>query len=83
LIPSPNVAENHQHKNATVLAERGAAILLAESAAKERFESTLRSLVASTERQLKMTEALTQMAQPKATETIVQHIQKLTLSHAE
>lgn len=83
LIPSPNVAENHQHKNATVLAERGAAILLAESAAQETFESTLKSLVESTEQQLKMTEALTQMAQPKATETIVQHIQKLILSDAE
>ena len=30
LIPSPNVAENHQYKNAAVLAEAGAAVLIEE-----------------------------------------------------
>ena len=83
LIPSPNVAENHQYKNAAVLAEKGAAILMPESSAKETFEATLKTIVLSEKKQLAMAESLAQMALPKATETIVQHIKKLIPSHAK
>jgi len=31
LIPSPNVADNHQYKNAKVLADAGAAMLIEEN----------------------------------------------------
>ena len=83
LIPSPNVAENHQYKNARVLEERGAAILLAESEAKTTFSSTLKTLVGSVEQQLNMSQSLRKLALPDATKTIVKHIQELISSHAE
>jgi len=83
LIPSPNVAENHQHKNAQVLEERGAAILLSESEAMTTFPSVLKALLDSTEQQMSMTESLRKMALPTATKTIVKHIQELVSSHAE
>ncbi len=83
LIPSPNVAENHQHKNARVLEEMGAAILLRESEAKTTFSSTLKALVDSSEQQLNMRKSLRKMALPAATKTIVKHIQELVSSHAK
>ena len=46
LIPSPNVAGNHQEKNARVLEQRGAAVLLpeAECSGQTLFETTQRLL---------------------------------------
>ena len=43
LIPSPNVAENHQYHNARVLEERGAAVVIEE---KNLSPELLRSTVA-------------------------------------
>ncbi|MDX1462474.1 MAG: undecaprenyldiphospho-muramoylpentapeptide beta-N-acetylglucosaminyltransferase, partial [Marinirhabdus sp.] len=43
-IPSPNVAEDHQTKNALAISEKKAAILLRESEADENFENVLREL---------------------------------------
>jgi len=40
LVPSPNVSEDHQTKNATALSSKGAAILIKDSDAKEQLIST-------------------------------------------
>ncbi len=46
IIPSPNVTDNHQYKNAKVLADAGAAILLEESDMGEHtLTDTVKSLV--------------------------------------
>lgn len=37
-IPSPNVAENHQAKNAMAIADRDAALVITEDELNERFE---------------------------------------------
>ena len=37
-IPSPNVAEDHQTKNAKAIADKGAALYLPESDLDEKFE---------------------------------------------
>ncbi len=37
LIPSPNVAEDHQTHNAKALSEKGAAVIIAENELDERF----------------------------------------------
>ncbi len=42
MIPSPNVAENHQYKNAKVIADKGGTVLLEE---KELFGGTLKAEV--------------------------------------
>ena len=45
LVPSPNVAEDHQTKNAMALVEMGAAIMLKDAEAEEKFGDTLEHLL--------------------------------------
>lgn len=44
LIPSPNVAEDHQTKNAMALVDKGAAVMLRDADAEERFGTVLKEL---------------------------------------
>lgn len=49
LIPSPNVTENHQYKNAKVLADRGAAVLIEEKdITPERMTEAVRHILEDT-----------------------------------
>lgn len=58
LIPSPNVADDHQTKNARAAAERGAAILLPESElSKERLTELLSAIYRDRERLAQMKRA--------------------------
>ena len=41
LIPSPNVAEDHQTKNAMALVDKGAAVMIRDTEAEERLEQVL------------------------------------------
>ena len=50
LIPSPNVAEDHQTKNAKALTEQGAAILLPDAEAKDKIVDLVRELLSSDQR---------------------------------
>ena len=71
LVPSPNVTANHQEKNARVLADQGAAVLLREADCVENTlydEATL--LLRERDRRDAMTRALTAMAVPDAGEKI-------------
>ena len=53
LIPSPNVAENHQYHNAMALVNKGAALIIEEKdLTKEKMQSLFESLVNSDERRL-------------------------------
>lgn len=45
LVPSPNVAEDHQTKNARALADHNAAVLLPDSEARERLVDTTVALI--------------------------------------
>lgn len=45
LVPSPNVAEDHQTKNALALTERGAAILVPDAEAVEKLPSAIISTI--------------------------------------
>lgn len=71
LVPSPNVTANHQEKNARVLADQGAAVLLLE---RDCVENTLYDaadhLLQDRRRRDDMVRALTAMAVPDAGEKI-------------
>ena len=59
LIPSPNVAANHQEKNARVLADRGGAVLLLENqCTPEIMYQQITALLADPERMEEMSTAL-------------------------
>lgn len=76
LIPSPNVAEDHQTHNARAFANKGAAILLPEVNSEELANKTL-SLLNDSQARANMHEALQTLARPNATEAIVKHIKTL------
>ncbi|RIV73964.1 undecaprenyldiphospho-muramoylpentapeptide beta-N-acetylglucosaminyltransferase [Flagellimonas aequoris] len=76
-IPSPNVAEDHQTKNASALVAENAAIMMKESELEENFESGFTELLASEEAQKNLGQNIKKLAMPKATEHIVDEIEKL------
>ena len=76
--PAPNVTANHQEKNARVLADQGAAILLREDDCVENTlydEATL--LLRERDRREKMTQALRTMAVPNAGEKIYETLREI------
>ncbi|NKI30402.1 undecaprenyldiphospho-muramoylpentapeptide beta-N-acetylglucosaminyltransferase [Croceivirga thetidis] len=76
-IPSPNVAEDHQTKNAEALVEKNAAILLKESTIDSDFETIFKTLLDSPDQQKELANNIKQLGKPKATEEIVDEIEKL------
>jgi UDP-N-acetylglucosamine--N-acetylmuramyl-(pentapeptide) pyrophosphoryl-undecaprenol N-acetylglucosamine transferase len=74
LVPSPNVAEDHQTKNALALVSKGAAVLITdEHAATRLYDETLR-LLADPERQQQLSARVKELARPDATTTIVDEL---------
>jgi UDP-N-acetylglucosamine--N-acetylmuramyl-(pentapeptide) pyrophosphoryl-undecaprenol N-acetylglucosamine transferase len=77
LIPSPNVAEDHQTKNAMALVEKEAAIMLTDNEIDLKlFPVTLR-LVKDEERCNIMATNIKSLAMPDATKAIVDEVEKL------
>lgn len=78
LIPSPNVTNDHQMKNARILADRGGAILLPEGEDMGRkLYDAVTGLLADKERQNQMSEALKNMVVLDSAEKICDIIQEL------
>lgn len=82
LIPSPNVTNDHQTKNAKVLADRGGAVLLPEGEDMGRkLYDTVRELLGDHARRAKMSAALRQMVVLDSAERICDMIEELAGSH--
>ena len=78
LVPSPNVTANHQEKNARVLADQGAAVLLREQdCVEDTLYDTAAALLRERERRDAMVRALSAMAVPNAGEKIYQTLSQL------
>lgn len=76
-IPSPNVSEDHQTKNAQAISEKNAAILLKESEADAQFEVVLTGLIRDESLQKSLSEAIKKLAKPKAAVEIVNQIEQM------
>lgn len=76
-IPSPNVAEDHQTKNALAIVEKQGAILIKESELETRFSQELTNLIGDRNLQIKISENFRKLATPDATSKIVDEIEKL------
>jgi len=74
LVPSPNVAGDHQAKNAKSMVETGAAELLEESDIEEKFSEIVTALINNQERLQKMNMAMKSLAKPEAANTIAKEI---------
>lgn len=70
LVPSPNVAEDHQTKNARVLSEEGAAILLPDIKAEEQLGSVVDHLISDSDRLKEMALRVRNFAFPNAVNKI-------------
>ncbi len=76
-IPSPNVAEDHQTHNARALASKDAALLMPEADLEEHFESRFAGLLLDGAQRERLGENIKKLAMPRATEHIVDEIEKL------
>ena len=78
LIPSPNVTNDHQTKNAKILADRGGAVLLpeGENMGKKLFD-TVSGLLADQEARMNMSAALRSMVVADSAERICDMIEQL------
>jgi UDP-N-acetylglucosamine--N-acetylmuramyl-(pentapeptide) pyrophosphoryl-undecaprenol N-acetylglucosamine transferase len=75
LVPSPNVTDDHQTKNARVLSDMDAAVLITDQEAPEKLIDAAIALLKDTKKQAEMQEKLKSIAKPQATETIVNLIE--------
>ena len=76
-IPSPNVAEDHQTKNAKSIVDKNGALLIKESELDEKFETILSDLVSNKNLQKQLSENIKKLAKVNATKDIVDEIVKL------
>ncbi len=76
LVPSPYVAEDHQTKNAQALVENKAAILVPEKKLKEKLCPAVKEIFGQPGKANELSQNLKKMAQPKATQKIVDEIFK-------
>ena len=77
LVPSPNVAEDHQTKNARALTEKGAAIMITDRDINDKLMDEVLRLIHSPEECVRLSENIKSLAKPQATQHIVDEIEKL------
>jgi UDP-N-acetylglucosamine--N-acetylmuramyl-(pentapeptide) pyrophosphoryl-undecaprenol N-acetylglucosamine transferase len=76
-IPSPNVAEDHQTKNANAIVDKGGAVLIKEADLDVDFENKFSQIVHSNEKQNELSENIKKLALINATKDIVDEVEKL------
>ncbi|HFA51045.1 MAG TPA: undecaprenyldiphospho-muramoylpentapeptide beta-N-acetylglucosaminyltransferase, partial [Bacteroidetes bacterium] len=74
LIPSPNVAEDHQTKNAMALVEKNAALMIKDATAKENMVPAAIHLLDDEIKKKEMAENIKKLAKPQAAKNIAQTI---------
>jgi UDP-N-acetylglucosamine--N-acetylmuramyl-(pentapeptide) pyrophosphoryl-undecaprenol N-acetylglucosamine transferase len=77
LVPSPNVAEDHQTKNAMALVNRGAALFVSDAEAPEKLISLAIATVGDEEKLKSLSENVLKMALPNSAEIIAKEVIKL------
>ncbi|MBQ3731495.1 MAG: undecaprenyldiphospho-muramoylpentapeptide beta-N-acetylglucosaminyltransferase [Muribaculaceae bacterium] len=81
LVPSPNVAEDHQTKNALALVNRDAAMMVTDADAAEHLVGTMLDTVMDSEKTASLGRNVLQMALRDAAEHIVDEVEKIIESN--
>ena len=76
-IPSPNVAEDHQTKNAKSIVDKKGALMLKESELETQFNIVFEALLKDNGKQDQLSRNIKQLALPNATKQIADEIVKL------
>ncbi len=77
LVPSPNVAEDHQTMNAQALVDKDATVMVTDLQAPDILFETALELVRDDERRKQLSDNIGQMAQHDSAERIVDEIEKI------
>lgn len=77
LVPSPNVAEDHQTKNAMALVNEEAAWMIPDNELDELLTSKVTELFKDMDAQKSLSEAVGKLGMPNAREIIAEHVLKL------
>jgi UDP-N-acetylglucosamine--N-acetylmuramyl-(pentapeptide) pyrophosphoryl-undecaprenol N-acetylglucosamine transferase len=77
LVPSPNVAEDHQTKNARTLVESNAALMVRDGDAQEKLVDTMMSLLSDRPLQEQLARNIAGFAMAGAADKIVDEIEKI------
>jgi UDP-N-acetylglucosamine--N-acetylmuramyl-(pentapeptide) pyrophosphoryl-undecaprenol N-acetylglucosamine transferase len=76
-IPSPNVAEDHQTKNAKAIVDEQGALLIKENDLDDQFETVFSNLLSNRSKQSELSSNIKNLAKPNATKDIADQIIKL------
>jgi UDP-N-acetylglucosamine--N-acetylmuramyl-(pentapeptide) pyrophosphoryl-undecaprenol N-acetylglucosamine transferase len=79
LVPSPNVAEDHQTKNALSLVNKNAALMIKDTEAKDKLVDAVLQLKKDETQQKNLSAAIKNLAIADADERIFEEIKKLSL----
>ena len=77
LVPSPNVAEDHQTKNALALVEKQAALMITDAEIDEKLFTEAFSVINDSGKCNQLSEKIKTLAKPNATKDIVDEVEKL------
>ena len=83
LVPSPNVSEDHQTKNAMALVEKDAAIYVADAKANEELLKTAVETVTDDAKLATLEENIEKMAKPNAAQEIADEVLMLADAYLE
>lgn len=78
MVPSPNVAEDHQTKNALALVHDSAAVFIPDRDAEAKLVDTALELLNDKEKQKTLSTNIGKMAMPNADEVIAKEVMKLS-----
>lgn len=77
LVPSPNVAEDHQTKNALALVEKGAAIYIKDTEAQDKLIPAAMEVIHNDQTLQALSKHIALLALPNAAVTIAKEVLKL------
>ncbi|MCT4629911.1 undecaprenyldiphospho-muramoylpentapeptide beta-N-acetylglucosaminyltransferase [Winogradskyella sp.] len=76
-IPSPNVAEDHQTKNAKAVSDKNAALLIREKDLESEFQKQFSELILDKDKREELSKNIKDLALINATQDIVDEVEKL------
>lgn len=76
-VPSPNVAEDHQTKNARALSDRGAALLIEDQRAGEELFPAVKELLADQVKLRELSENILKLGTPDAAKMVAEEVVRL------
>jgi UDP-N-acetylglucosamine--N-acetylmuramyl-(pentapeptide) pyrophosphoryl-undecaprenol N-acetylglucosamine transferase len=81
LVPSPNVAEDHQTKNALALLKDNAAVFIPDRDAETKLVDKALELLNDKDKQKILSTNIGKLAMPDADEVIAKEVMKITINH--